>query len=472
MSFRTKITLLVGIVTGGIVISAVWLLWDMTYRFNLEALDQDAYQIVQSNIGKAGGVSYWERLDDSLAQFSQDAEGDTRFRLWVEPHGRRAYISSDWPMNINPRSQFRAFSPTEEIAGDSGTAATGQIDIISLPSLNEHSDGIHWRVGIYFSSYGNVAIAFNVDAFDARINRLKWRFFLVAPLAIILSLVGAWFVSGRSLRPLEKLTSTVESVTTQELDQRVEEGGLEKEFHRLVAVFNSMMSRLEKSFNQASRFSADASHELKTPLTRLQMEVERAMKESTPASGEQKVYSSLLDEISHLSNVVKNLTLLSSSDAGKLSLTLETVDLRPVLENVVEDWRALDEGRVFELKAPNSITVQCDRTLIEQAIQNLVSNAVKHGQADSEIKIQLDISRELAEISITNQGVPISIENQERLFERFFRADSSRNASMSGVGLGLSLTREIARAHNGEVSLVRSDSESTVFRMTLPASVK
>ena len=477
MSFRAKIGLLTGVITGGIILAAGWLLWEMTYQFNLEALDQKPLHIAQSNLGKAAGTAYWERLEDSLAYLHEDSGDGSVFRIWVEPFDHRSYISPEWPKAINPREYFLTTSVSsggnlkDHVAQSRkrpGAELPAGTEISSLPILDKFSGDEHWRMGVYQSAYGNLAIAFNIDGFDARMNRLKWRFLIVIPIAILLAFLGAWFVTLRLLRPLEKLTATVESLTTEELDQRVEEVGHEKEFHRLVAVFNAMMQRLENSFHQASRFSADASHELKTPLTRLQMEIERAMSESAPASKEQIVYSSLLDETSRLSSIVKNLTLLSSSDAGKLPLTPEPVDLKQMLENVVEDWRFLDDSRVFELSATSSLTIQADRTLIEQAIQNLVSNAVKYGQADSTISIAVRSGERAARLSISNQGKPILEQDQAKLFDRFFRTDASRNANQSGVGLGLSLTREIVRAHQGEVCLLRSDSQATTFEISLP----
>ncbi len=476
MSFRIKIALVVGLVTGGIILSSVWLLWDITYHFNLETIDNEASQIIQSNIGKAAGVSFWKRLDDSLAQFNQDADGKRLFRLWVEPHGRKSYVSSDWPKGINPSPHFRAPTLRENsaqasLAEDQNTlknVTPSKTELVQLPSLNEESGNERWRIALYYSSYGNLAVAFNVDSFDARMNQLRWRFLLVILFAIPSALIAAWYLAGRSLKPVNRLTATVESLTTQALDQRIEEIGQEKEFHRLVAVFNEMMGRLEKSFHQASRFSADASHELKTPLTRMQMELEKALKESIPGSTEQQVYSSLLDEIGHLTTIVKSLTLLSTSDAGKLQPTLETLDLRAILENVVEDWTAFYNDRDFELRSDQPVVVPGDRSLIEQAIQNLVSNAVKHGQESTPIRIDLSRNEQGAKLSITNQANPISVENQTKLFDRFFRTDYSRAVTSPGVGLGLSLTREIARAHGGNVTLVSSDTRSTIFELTLP----
>ncbi|MBT5814008.1 MAG: two-component sensor histidine kinase, partial [Opitutales bacterium] len=333
--------------------------------------------------------------------------------------------------------------------------------------VNEYANGTLWRVGVFDNFYGNLVIAVDLDSFDARMDRLKSRYYFVAPLALVLAFSGAWFVAKRSLRPVEKLTLAVEGLSAERLDERIEEVGHEKEFQRLLGMFNEMVARLGKSFHQARRFSADASHELKTPLARLQMELEVALKEADLGSKEQVTYSNLLDEMARLGGVVDKLTLLSSSDAGKLEVSLSDVNLSEVLENVVEDCEAMSEGRCFELSIEPGVSVQADRVLLEQALQNVCSNALKHGSRNGVVKISLrqNLGRKIVEIA--NEGKAIPEAEWEQVFERFYQRDFSRSEQAGGVGLGLSLSREITRAHGGDLKLIRSDGDWTVFEFVL-----
>ena len=274
-------------------------------------------------------------------------------------------------------------------------------------------------------------------------------------------------VATRSLRPVERLTAAVEGLSARGLGKRVERVGHEKEFQRLVDMFNEMTVRLEKSFDLTRRFSADASHELKTPLARLKMELEVALKEAEPESKEQVTYSNLLDEMARLSGIVDKLTLLSSSDAGKLELSLEAVNVSEMLENVVEDCEALSGGGRLERRIAGDICIEADRVLLEQALQNLCGNALKYGDSSGVVRVSLSEEGSLKRIEIANEGEAIPGAEWERLFERFYQRDLSRSDRVGGVGLGLSLSREIARAHGGDLKLVRSDGVWTVFELTL-----
>ena len=144
------------------------------------------------------------------------------------------------------------------------------------------------------------------------------------------------------------------------MDQRIEGASYEIEFQRLIRMYNEMMARLEKAFYQATRFSADASHELKTPLARLQAELEEALKNAPHESKDQQVYSSLLDEIGRLKGITEKLLLLSTSDTGKLKLTLDSVNLSEVLKNVVEDCEARAEDRAIDTSIPENVFVEAD----------------------------------------------------------------------------------------------------------------
>ena len=168
---------------------------------------------------------------------------------------------------------------------------------------------------------GNPYVTFILGAdigdFNARMIKLRNTFLATLPVVLLLAAGGAWLVARRALNPVTSLTHIAENVTAQGLNQRIPAMTWDQEFNRLVTVFNEMLSRLEESFQQATRFSADASHELKTPLARLQIELEQALENAPSDSSQQEIYSSLLDEISRLKAIVQKLLLLSLADAGR-----------------------------------------------------------------------------------------------------------------------------------------------------------
>ncbi len=474
-SFQTKIAVLAGAITGAIVLAASVFLWKLTYQFNLESLDRDIHYIAQRNMMRLVGRSHWERLEESLSFLSSSADDSLYYFLWVETRGRKEFASLDWPTGLDPSSHFADWRerresvsmPAPPLKNQPMSESNPALEIINTHIYNEYVENRKFRIGVFDNFYTNMAVAVDIDLFEERMNQLKRSYFLVVPFALLLAVSGAWFVARRSIRPVESLTLAVESVTEKGLDQRIDEVGHEKEFLRLVQMFNEMMARLEKAFYQARRFSADASHELKTPIARLQMELEDALKKSAPESKDQESYSSLLDELSRLRSIVEKLTLLSSSDKGKLPLALEEVDLGELMARVAEDWEAMAGVHRIEVSVGKSVRLEVDTLLLEQALHNLMSNALKYGSTDGSLRLSLSVERTVASIRVWNQGRAIHESDQDKIFDRFYRANSS-GGDRSGGGLGLSLTREIARAHNGDVILERSDGEWTVFRLEIP----
>ncbi len=476
ISFRTKIAILAGVITGGIVLAACLILWNLTYRFQLDGLDRDMLRIAQANMQRVYGRSHWERLDESLGFQTKDDEGNLRYRIRMQLRGRYGYVSSAWPEGLDPTKQFVQWDGLQESMEapplpDKSKPISNEnpaLQVLESSFRDEYVDGVRWRLGMFDNYYGSLAIAVDIDSFDSRMDGLKRRYYLVAPLALLFAFSGAWFVASRSLKPVKDLTLAVEVLSAQGLDQRLEEVAQEKEFRRLVRMYNEMLARMESSFEQARRFSADASHELKTPLARLQMELDAALKKAATGSNEQITYSNILDDIGHLNGVVEKLTLLSLSDAGRLELNLEDVSLNAMLANLVEDCNALAGGERIRLRAEFEVSVQADAVLLEQAIQNLCSNALKYGRESGVVEISLTrTEEERAFLKIANEGDAIPDDDWERIFDRFYQRDLARSLPTEGAGLGLSLTREIIKAHGGHLKLQRSDGQWTVFVVIL-----
>jgi signal transduction histidine kinase len=225
---------------------------------------------------------------------------------------------------------------------------------------------------------------------------------------------------------------------------------------------------LERSFKQASRFSGDAAHELKTPLAILQGELERAMQHAEPGSDLQQSLSNLLDEVSRLNGIVRKLLLLSLADAGQMSLYTVEVDLSEMLTIMLEDMELLAPHLAVQTDIADRLIVRGDRDLLMQVLQNLISNAIKYNLPNGWLQIQGQQQGNRVQITITNASNPISDSERDRIFDRFYRGDPARNRKVEGVGLGLSLSREIARAHNGDLTLNDAGEGQTAFTLTLP----
>jgi len=234
-------------------------------------------------------------------------------------------------------------------------------------------------------------------------------------------------------------------------------------------VLNAMMDRLEASFRQAVRFSADASHELKTPLAIMQGELENALQAAEPDSSEQRLFSGLLEETQRLKSITRGLLLLSQADSGQLRLTLEEVNLSSELETLVDDASVLATGSDlhFDLALAPNVRVRADRSLLQMAVLNLLSNAVKYNRSGGRVTVDLTTTGDEIALTVCNTGPGIPAGDQRKVFERFFRGDRTRSRAIDGLGLGLSLAREIVIAHQGRLALQESTPERTCFVLTL-----
>lgn len=282
-------------------------------------------------------------------------------------------------------------------------------------------------------------------------------------------------ISSRALKPVDAIAHTARLTSSKDLSQRIPvSSGYDQEFDSLISVINEMMGRLETSFNQALRFSSDASHELKTPLTIIQSEISSRLQTCDPDSSEQQTLNRLMEEVERLKRIIRSLFLLSQADAGKMPLTLETYDFSEELESFSRDAGILAEefGLTIETSIEPGLMVHADRLMLGQVIQNLISNAIKHNQPKGLVSGRLSSENGRITFAIENSGEAITAEDQPHIFDRFYRGRHVRPNDSPGLGLGLSLAREIVLAHNGKLSLVKSDATSTRFELTLHSSAK
>lgn len=477
-SFRLKLALLAGALAAVLIIGTGAFAWRLTLRFNLDRLDRELRNLGAANLERVVGDSHWQRLDSAL-RFVSGAERPAGFALWAENYGREIYRSPHWPADIAPEKLAKPVSYEGGRTFNPPPSPPRPRDPISPanpalprkePNFTTATAGGHaWRIGVMGTPYTTLAVAANLDDFNRELTRLRQNFLAALPVALLLVVGGAWLFAGRAVRPVQVLTQAAERVTARGLDQRIAAAGNDREFQRLITVFNEMIDRLEKGFHQATRFSADASHELKTPLALLQVELEQALAGAPSGSPQQQVYTSLLEEVQRLKAIVQKLLLLSLADAGRLDLHREPVDLSALLGNIIEDTTALAPHLTVAHTIPAGVSVRADSVLLEQALQNLAGNAIKYNRPDGTVRFELHVADGRAVVTVGNSGAGIAAEDRPRVFDRFFRGDVARDRSgPAGVGLGLSLSREILRAHDGELTLDPPGNDWTVFRATIP----
>ncbi len=314
-------------------------------------------------------------------------------------------------------------------------------------------------------------VAVNHYIVDETVGDVILVFLSATPVALIVAVIGANWMIRRVFRPFGNITAAVERITAENLNERLPVRPVDDELGRLTRVLNNTIDRLESSFQQSARFAADASHELRTPLTLLRAELDRAMGAPDLPEHCQEMLSRLQELASDLSGITEALLLLSRADAGKLLSTRTPVDLCALLLELREDLGAMAESR--ELAVEVELTPGCwvlgDVALLRHLIYNLFENAVKYNDPEGTVRVVMEPCGAMHRLTVGNTGTGISADKAGMVFDRFFRADPSRG-QIKSHGLGLSLSREIARAHHGDISLHCARPGWTEFCVLLPAT--
>ncbi|MDQ8187554.1 ATP-binding protein [Pelagicoccus sp. SDUM812002] len=332
-------------------------------------------------------------------------------------------------------------------------------------------DNSHWRLAVAEYSGYNVLVGVNFEKTREDTALMQKAFAIAFPVALIAMASCIWIFVTKAISPVRKLSETIASVSAKRLGERLDSEGEYSEFASLIEHFNSMLERLEGSFTQATRFSADAAHELKTPLAILQGQLEVALQQAEDGSDAQRLLGGLLEETHRLKSITRKLLILAKADAGTLEIQSERVDLKKLVQEILELAREDNPGADLVLKTHGEMfETVCDETLTRQILNNLIGNALKYRMPDnSEVNVRLEWTATFVAVEIVNSCAPVSAELKERLFDRFIRGDSARNRSVDGTGLGLSLSLEFAKAQNGHLSLCDSGSDNIMcLRLELP----
>ena len=288
----------------------------------------------------------------------------------------------------------------------------------------------------------------------------------------LLALGGGWWIMRKALAPVATLTQTAARINESNLSQRIPRTQNGDEFDRLTEVFNSMLARLDDSFNRIREFTLHASHELKTPLTVLRGETETALRDEKISPTERERAHSQLEELRRLTQIVDGLTLLAKADAGQVALMLEPLRLDELVRDCFADLQILagPQHIQVELEVCEETSVLGDRHRLRQLLLNLADNAVKYNQPQGRVTMSLRRADGLAEIKINNTGTEIPPEMLPRVFDRFFRGDSAHGNTIEGCGLGLSIAQWIVSAHAGKIQIASAPSQSTIVTVQLPTA--
>ena len=346
---------------------------------------------------------------------------------------------------------------------------------------------------------GDSPITFNVDPkalfpqFEQEIQETKEDFLLRSVIAttiiILLSSVCTYFLTKKALTPLQKLTSEVSQIQAQNLSTQLAVPNSKDEIAQLTKSFNEMLTRLDNAFSTQKQFSANAAHELRTPLAVLQTNLEVFEKKQEPEMVEyQQLFAMIKEQTARLSQLVgtlldmTNLKSVPRTDQVTLEELVDEVfcDLDPVAEKAgisihfddssSQDWHTDVHTPDASALNNNILNITGSYVLLYRAVYNLVENAIKYNRPNGSVTVSVKEKNGQAMILVKDTGIGISPENQKKIFDPFFRVDKSRSRAMGGAGLGLALVDSIAREHGGSVKVLESNEKGSIIALMLPVS--
>ncbi|MDH4409985.1 MAG: ATP-binding protein [Verrucomicrobiales bacterium] len=420
------------------------------------------------------------RLEGSLTDVFGAEKARQRSLMLLDSLGGELVRSSGWPDGLDP-SGFPAGTealdpqPREDESRRPSDRPLPPPREVLEPRFYEMEspDGPDLLIGAFANRETILLITADLDQVAGEMRQLRRAFLVALPGALLIVALGAAFVAWRALRPVTVLGENMRRVSARALDQRIEVAGADRNFAAIIGNYNAMLERLERSFEQATRFSADASHELKTPLAVMQATLERALRDHPEDEATQILISNLLEQTGKQRAILESLLLLSRADAGRLEISPETIDLSALLETWLEDASLLAEERGIIVKSDiePGLSTEADPLLLQRVAHNLFTNAVRYNVDDGEVVCRLFREGSWIVWVVSNTGDPLSEADRERVFERFFHGQSARDGEV-GMGLGLSLVEEILTAHGGEVAFGLDASGRNEVRVRLALADK
>ncbi len=403
------------------------------------------------NIIVEDGPKGADALEDEFHEYS-DGQGK-RGRLRVaDATGHVIYLSAD--------SNFLSPALGRSRGRRTFTARSG----------NERFRVLHDTLNVGGVSYDVIAATALRD-FDRALDRVQYALTVVAPFFLVIAAFGGYWLSGRALAPVDQITQAARNIGARDLGQRLKVPKSGDELERLADTLNGMFGRLEAAFQRITKFTADASHELRTPVSVMRTSAEIALRKPRSEGEYRETLGQILYESERLSQLIEQLLIMARSDAGSAVLPMVRTDLTEPLHNACQQAFILAEKKqlAFSERVPEKpLWVRGDSPSLERLFLVLLDNAVKYTPDGGSIEVALDTEDGFAVAAIRDTGIGVAPEDIPHVFERFYRADQARSRDMGGSGLGLAIGTWIAQVHGGEIRIESELSKGSCFQVRLP----
>ena len=294
---------------------------------------------------------------------------------------------------------------------------------------------------------------------------------MFAPLLLLAAALGGFLLSRKALAPVDAITRTARGINAINLSDRLERLTTGDELQRLSDTLNEMLGRIEHAFIRVTQFTADASHELRTPISLIRTEAEIALRRSRGDAEYREALRHILLEAERTSGLLEELLSLARADSGRETLRIASVDLSAVIREVSEPWRELMTARNLTFireVSDQEVTVLGDRNALQRLLTVLLDNAAKYTPAPGTVELRLETRGSVAGIRVCDSGIGIPLEEQSKIFERFYRVDKARSRDLKGAGIGLAIAQWIVQQHRGSITVQSLPGEGSTFVVELP----
>jgi two-component system, OmpR family, heavy metal sensor histidine kinase CusS len=319
----------------------------------------------------------------------------------------------------------------------------------------------------------DVTVGNSIKDFDRALARFRLALYAAVPVFLLLATFGGYWLSRSALAPVDEITRAARSIGAQDLARRLTVPRTCDELERLASTLNEMLARLDASFQRITQFTADASHELRTPVSVMRTSAELALRKPRTDSEYRESLSQILHESEKVSQLIEQLLLLARADASATSIPMQRLDAtEPLCEACFQARPAAEAKRVafHENLSAQACYVVGDAVSLERLFRILLDNAVKYTPSGGQIEVHLSTRDNFAIVEVRDTGIGISPEDMPHIFDRFYRADRARTRESGGIGLGLAIGRWIAEAHHGEIQVESGHSQGSTFRVRFPLS--
>lgn len=448
-SLALRVTVLVGLVTTILFMLFAWGV-ERSIETHFARMDLHEMQAAWTSVGAA------------LNQAGTDASG-TAARLTRAMAGNRtvAVLVRDAQGDIIAQTTPPELAGTLAGIAPSDTLQLGAVTTVATP-------GHAWRVAVLRAGPDRVALAMNIDFHRQYLSRLQTTLWAGTLLASIMTVLVAGLAVRQGHTPLRRISARMRELSGEQLHARLDPNRVPIELEELVVAFNAMLDRIEGSFKRLRDVTADMAHELRTPITNLTTQTQVALSQAREADAYREVLYSSLEEYERLSVMIADMLFLAQSDQGHAHLHLELLDFRTETQALFEYFEAFSDERGIHLRVEGAApAVRGDKAMLRRALSNLLSNAIRYTPQGRSVTVRLGTEGRLARVEICNEGATIAPEQLRNVFERFYRAEPSRQRSGEGSGLGLSIVKSIVELHGGSVA-ARSADGVTVFTLRVP----